>query len=186
MVSRHASARSKSIAVILAGIVGVAAFVTAASAAQPDSATIRFGLPNAGSPFPPGSGHDQSTHAKDSMVPRTVVIPVGGTVTFQVAPIHRVAICDPGITPDDVIANIEDGVATLVDLIFPFEIPNFTIDDPNCPIDPTFPVPELDQLSPVPLEWSTPPFLFPGRYLVICTTTPHFLDNDMYGWIIVE
>ena len=25
----------------------------------------------------------------------------------------------------------------------------------------------------------------PGRYLVICTTVPHFVDNGMYGWVIV-
>ena len=29
-------------------------------------------------------------------------------------------------------------------------------------------------------------FSVPGRYLVICNFLPHFVDNDMYGWVIVQ
>jgi plastocyanin len=37
-------------------------------------------------------------------------------------------------------------------------------------------------------SWTTPPGTFdqPGRYLVICTTLPHFAVNNMYGWVIVK
>jgi len=37
-------------------------------------------------------------------------------------------------------------------------------------------------------QWTTPGGTFdePGRYLVICTTLPHFAEADMYGWVIVQ
>jgi hypothetical protein len=56
-----------------------------ASGGLPMSATIEFGQPDTGSPFPAPSGHDQSSHAKDNLVPRTVVIAQGGTVTFDLS-----------------------------------------------------------------------------------------------------
>ena len=46
--------------------------------------------------FDPGEGHDQSFHASDKMVPRTVVISQGGSVTFSITPPHQLAIYGPG------------------------------------------------------------------------------------------
>jgi hypothetical protein len=39
----------------------------------------------------------------------------------------------------------------------------------------------------VETEWETPDGTFdePGRYLVICTTTVHFVQSNMYAWVIV-
>ena len=147
----------------------------------PLTATIQFGRPNVGSPFPPPLGHDQSSHAKDSLVPRTVVISQGGSVTFEIGPFHRVAIYQAGTMPDDI-----DTTAT-VNLTVPFFIPNFTIDDPNGRIALSPPAP-LTTLSLAPIVWTTPPGTFdvPGRYLLICTTVPHFVENDMFGWVIVK
>ena len=147
----------------------------------PLTATVQFGRPDVGSPFPPGSGHDASGHAKDSLVPRTVVISQGWSVTFEIGPFHRVAIYQAGTTPDDI-----DTTAT-VNLTVPFFIPNFTINDPNGRIALSPPAP-LTTLSLVPIVWTTPPGTFnaPGRYLVTCTTVPHFVENDMFGWVIVK
>lgn len=138
-------------------------------------AYVLFGDEDAGSPFPPPDGHDQSIHAKDKMVPRTVVISRGGKVHYQVAAFHQVAIYEPGTKPSDIDLTLLD------DLPAP-PIPDFIINDPNGRV----------ALSP-PLafgetEWTTPDDTFdePGRYLVICTTLPHFAAADMYGWVIVK
>lgn len=149
-------------------------------ASPPDSATIQFGDPNAGSPFPPGE-HDRSYHAVDKMVPRTVSISSGGSVTFNISPFHQVAIYAPGTTPDD----IELSDATLDDLHVPFPpfvIPNIIINDADGRLA------LAPSLSFTDSQWTTPDGTFdvPGRYLVICTTLPHFAEADMFGWVIVE
>ena len=143
------------------------------------TAHVLFGDENAGSPFPPGSGHDQSIHAADKMVPRTVVIAAGGEVIYDVHPFHQVAIYAPGTRSDDIELTDE----TLEDLVFgDFVIPNFIINDPNNRVALSPP------LMPVPSSWTTPTDTFeePGRYFVICTTAPHFVAADMFGWVIVK
>jgi hypothetical protein len=72
----------------------VAAFGTAAN--SPDAATVRFGLVDVGSGFPPPSMHDQSAHASRTMVPGTVVIDRGGTVTFDIVNPLQFSIYGPG------------------------------------------------------------------------------------------
>jgi hypothetical protein len=54
-----------------------------ATASSASTATMQFGQPNVGSDYPPVPPHDQSAHAKDNLVPRTVVIDKGGKVTFN-------------------------------------------------------------------------------------------------------
>src|SRR5687768_12772266 len=86
-----------------ADVMATRPLVTPSTLATPSSATVQFGLPpNVGSGFPPGSGHDQSAHAIDNMVPRTVVIDKDGTVTFNVPGVHQVAIYEPGTKPEDI------------------------------------------------------------------------------------
>lgn len=142
----------------------------------PSSATIIFGDPNAGSPFPPEEGHDASHHASDKMVPRTVVIAEGGEVTFEVAPFHQVAIYDVGTEPEDIDITMTE------DLTNPFFIPDFIINDPNNRVALS------PDLNVFPTVWTTPAGTFdePGKYLVTCTTFPHFVEADMYGWVIVK
>lgn len=140
------------------------------------AATMLFGIDSLGSPFPPPSGHDQSNHARDNLVPRTVVIDKGGTVTFQMgmAGVHQVAIYEPGTEPDDIDASI---------VVFP--------PTPPCP-----PVPLIDDpanrvavLGAQVCQGGPPApsytFNEPGRYLVICTFVPHF-NVGMYGWVVVR
>ena len=73
-----------------------------ATASSAMTATMQFGQPNVGSDYPPVPPHDQSAHAKDNIVPRTVVIDKGGTVTFNTFGVHQVAIYAPGTEPDDI------------------------------------------------------------------------------------
>ncbi len=158
------------------GADGPALAASAARGVTAANAVMEFGRPDLGSAFPPPDGHDASTHAKDRMNPRTVVIAVGGTVTFRVAPFHNPAIYDQGTQPED----IEVSPRTLRPLsLGPVFIPDFVIDDATNRL-------WQGSYSLAPQELTSPPFTAPGRYLVICTTVPHFVDNGMYGWVIVQ
>ena len=149
-------------------------------ATPPTDAHVHFGDENAGSPFDPD--HDQSFHAVDKMVPRTVVISQGGSVTFSITPPHQVAIYEPGTTPNDI--NLHpDFLDDLAVPFPPFNIPDIIINYTEGRV----------ALSDPPnffghTEWTTPEGTFdePGRYLVICTILPHFAAANMYGWVIVK
>jgi plastocyanin len=144
---------------------------------SPDSATILFGRDDIGSPFPPPSGHDQSGHARDNLVPRNVVVDLGGTVTFKMgfSGVHAIAVYKPGTEPGDIRTTA----------------PFLTSGGRGCP-----PVPLInDPLNREAVVGSqacaggsstlTYTFKTPGRYLVICTFLPHF-NVGMYGWVTVR
>ena len=147
-----------------------------ATAASAMTATVQFGQANVGSGFPPTSGHDQSAHAVDNMVPRTVVIDRGGTVTFNTFGVHEVAIYEPGVTPEDIDTSVlvltpagcpkPNGASLLMD-------------------DATNRVALYAQPCGPGLRQVTHQFDEPGRYLVICAFLPHF-EVGMYGWVIVR
>lgn len=148
-------------------------FARGGQPAPATTATVLFGDPRAGSPFPPQEEHDASYHAADKLVPRNVVIPVGGTVVFEVAPVHVVAIYDAGTTPDDI------DLSQTADIPGPFP-PGFLIVDPANRIE----FQGTDELfSPRTFSYT---FTAPGRYLIICAITPHFALADMYGWVTVQ
>lgn len=147
----------------------------AAGASSPLSATVRFGNDSVGSPFPPPSGHDQSNHGRDNLIPRTVVIDQGGTVTFVMGGgVHQVGIYADGTRPEQV---SRAGAATIAGCP---PVPYVTgVGDPN-----------LLEIVGQPLCGGGTPsvqytFDTPGRYLVICTFIPH-LDTGMYGWVEVR
>ena len=154
---------------------------TASTEARPDalttplSATMNFGIDVIGSPFPPVPEHDASAHAKDNIVPRTVVIDRGGTVTFKMgpAPVHAVAIYAPGTEPED----INTSILTVPPLPCP---PVPLINDPNNRIANV-----STQLCQGGAPAPTFTFTTPGRYFVICRFLPHF-NVQMYGWVIVR
>ena len=142
----------------------------------PLTATVTFGK-DVGSPFPPDAGHDRSDHARDSMSPRNVVISAGGTVTFNIGVFHRVAVYEPGTQPEDI------DVTATVNLTSPIFIPGFVIDDPNGRVAVSWP--NANELSFAPTSWDFT-FTAPGKYLIICTTLPHFAEANMYGWVDVK
>jgi hypothetical protein len=120
-------------------------------------AVMEFGHPGAGAPFP--LEHDESFHAADKVYPGTVVVDAFQPVIFKVAPGHRVAIYKPGKRPQDVVPGN-----------------GFFILDEN--------LRKALQAAPVPVISFI--FAVPGRYLVICATRRHFVDANMYGWVIVR
>ena len=162
----------------VAPTIAKAAIGTASSARRGDVPLVLFGQNEHGSPFDPAVGHDHSSQAKDLLVPRTVVIDRGGQVEFEIDPFHRVNIYRVGTQPGDIdvskLINFQSG---------PVFIPNFVIDDPVGRIaqGPAF------QFA-IEQTWVTPAGTFdqPGRYFVMCNFLPHFVANDMYGWIIVR
>lgn len=141
-------------------------------ASTPLAATVQFGLPGVGSPFPPPAEHDQSGHAKDNLVPRTVVIGTGGTVTFNTFGVHQVAIYDDGTEPEEIDTSMRKGTPCLGGA-------PLLIDDPDNRLA------VFDQ--PCAGGPASPSFTFtePGRYLVICAFLPHF-ELQMWGWVIVR
>lgn len=146
----------------------------------PLTATIQFGQPNVGSPFPPDPPHDQSAHAKDNLVPRNVVIRTGGTVTFQVPRgVHQIAIYNPGTDPADIDTSNVTTLAAFAGCAGPPVV--------NAPLvinDPTnrlavFPIPCFASAT------RTRTFNNAGKYLVICAFLPHF-EVQMWGWVTVR
>lgn len=137
----------------------------------PLTATVQFGLADVGSPFPPPSGHDQSGHAKDNLVPRTVVIQTGGTVTFDTFGVHQVAIYDDGTEPETIDTSIRRGTPCLggAPLLIDDAENRLAVFDQPCAGGPASP---------------SYTFTEPGRYLVICAFLPHF-ELQMWGWVIV-
>ncbi len=137
---------------------------TVATAGVPSSATVLFGRTDVGSPFLPGA-HDQSFHAKVKVFPRTVVIAAGGTVTFEMANNHSVAIYDAGTELEDI--DVTQLAGNLID------------DATNRLAN--------SALSVGPATFTSPAGTFdtPGRYLVICRVLPHFVVANMYAWVIV-
>ena len=144
-----------------------------ATASSAMTATMQFGQANVGSDYPPVPAHDQSAHAKDNLVPRTVVIDKGGTVTFNTFGVHQIAIYAPGTEPDDI--DTSDVVQ------MPGNCPAFA---PLLIDDDTNRVGFYTHACGGP--WSQPhTFTEPGKYLVICAFLPHF-EVQMYGWVIVR
>ena len=150
-----------------------------ANQSSPLSATIRFGNDTVGSNFSTPSGHDQSGHARDNLIPRTVVIDAGGTVTFEMGgPVHQVGIFADGTQVADIIRT---GMTAKPGCPGPNYIsgaanPTTFIAVTGAPLCDT-------STADVPSQSYT--FQTPGKYLVICMFNPH-LNLGMYGWVVVR
>jgi plastocyanin len=147
----------------------------AAKPGSPQTVTVRFGNDSVGSWYPPPSGHDQSGHGRDNLIPRTTVIDQGDTVSFVIGgPVHQVSIYKPGTTVDEVSragAAPKAGCGPA-----PF-IPG--TGDPNLVKVLAEPI---CKGGPATVSYK---FDTPGRYLVICAFIPH-LNVGMYGWVEVR
>lgn len=149
----------------------------AAAARDPMHAEVEFGIEEGevGSSFPPAQ-HDRSFHAFDRIRPGTVTIAVGGTVTFEVYPLHQPAVFEPGIGPEDIDTSETEPIV-INGQALPFPLVRITDDDGRIATGPPQSFEEV--------EWEHT-FTEPGRYLVICTTFAHFTGANMYAWVIVQ
>jgi len=151
-------------------VIAALATLTPGVLASPDgSATVRFGNDEVGSPYPPITNHDASGNGKFNLVPRTITIGVGGTITYDILVrfgIHQPVVYEAGITPNE------------IDLVGPFPFVNDMRG--RRAIGPAV------NAATATATWTTPPFDAPGRYLVLCNFQPHFAEFDMYGWVQVR
>ena len=151
-------------------------FALEASALQSE-AEVEFGIEEGkvGTSFPPGS-HDGSFHAFDKVRPHTVTIARGGSVTYEIYPLHQPAVWAPGTRPEDVDISQTEPIP-----VFP------ALDRVVVTGDPALIALAPDQTLDERV-WTTPPGTFeePGTYLVTCTTFVHFTVANMYGWVIVK
>jgi plastocyanin len=165
------------------------------AAAPPDTATMVFGKVLGNRPpttrpcvdVRPGrpdcfaGDHDGSGNAADDIVPRTAVIATGGQVSFIRADgRHQAAVYAPGT---DVRALQAAAAASAP----PGPPSEFNID--TATLDRVYLGPLQGAWPAGPAGAQTTPagtFTEPGRYLVVCTFRPHFIDNNMYGWINVQ
>jgi hypothetical protein len=95
-------------------------------------------------------------------------------VTFEIYPLHQPAVYAPGTRPTDIDVTQTEPIPVLPVLSRITDAANRLAVGP----DQAF----------VEQEWTTPPGTFdqPGRYLVICATTVHFVEAHMYAWVIVK
>ena len=137
-----------------------ALIATPVSAGSGDT-TVKFGMPWTGSAcVPPECFDDASFHAKDTITPAAVSIPVGSTLTAEVAGFHQAVLYEAGTR----LSDIEPDPAA-----FPF------VNDPDGVIASAPPVTDLQYT-----------FTSPGRYLLICNLTPHLEEARMYAVIHVR
>jgi hypothetical protein len=120
--------------------------------------------------FPNNSPIDGNVH---KLIPFDTKIKAGGTIDFIIGGFHLLTIYGPGTEFDD--------ISTTVLTPIPGAPPGFppVVDDPKDRI--------YRGLSPLGLPQDRVEavnFANPGRYLVVCTFLPHFLDR-MFGFVTV-
>ena len=109
----------------------------------------------------------------DNVIPRTVAIADGGTVTFEINQgVHQVMIFPPGTRPGDVDTSGLSPIAGCPG-------PNYINDADGIVLGAN---PPCGAGGPSIVQHE---FNGPGRYLVICRFNPHFEGADMFGWVIV-
>lgn len=155
--------------------IGLAAPLAMADGNRRANATVSFGQwqadPDApldrllGNP-PMGAGNNHE------LIPKVVKIKAGGAVNFIISGLHNPIVYDDGTRPSAInTASPLPGAGGGI------------IDDPNNRIyrgvDPNPQPPSRDRVEVVL-------FPKPGKYLVICGVLNHFVNDDMFGFVVVE
>lgn len=117
------------------------------------------------------AGPNDRTKNHHVLTPFNAQIKPGGAVSFLISGFHQPAIYQPGTEPQDIdTTKVVTG-----------STPPGLIDDPNGRVfrgvDPRS-VPQ-DRIENVTLSE-------PGKYLVICAVVPHFVNDNMHGYITVQ
>ena len=150
------------------------------------NATVSFGEWQTDPPldrFPINSPGSRNEH---QLIPNEVKIKAGGAVNFIISGLHQPIVYDVGTQPDDVNENLTVGSTGV-----PLNVP--LINDPVNRIyrgldpsrlhlvDPVVGNPSIGVRDRVEVVF----FPKPGTYLVICGVQPHFVNDDMFGFVRV-
>lgn len=149
------------------------------------TATVSFGQwrtdpPLDRHPYPPPPGPPPGNVHK--LIPYQATIKVGGTVNFILAGFHQVIVYAPGKSPEEVnvaLTRPTQGtpgpplINDPVDRMYVGLDPSTVHGGPPTPRTPL-----IDRVEVVQ-------FTRKGRHLVICGVLPHFVNDNMYGWVKV-
>ncbi len=154
------------------------------------TATVSFGTWRSAETMPPG-GLDRHPYPPPPgppagnghrLIPYEPTIKVGGTVNYIIAGFHQVIVYAPGKRPSEVNVAMTrptqgtPGPALIND---PLERTYVGLDPSTVHGGPpTARTPLLDRVEVVQFERK-------GRHLVICGVLPHFVNDNMYGWVNV-
>jgi hypothetical protein len=124
-------------------------------------------------PPPPGNGH--------LVIPHRVTIKLGGTVNYIIAGFHEVIVYAPGTRPEHIMTSLirpTQGVPAGIPLINDPHNRLYAGEDPSTVHGGPQSTPLLDRVEVVQFSQT-------GLHLVICGVLPHFVNDDMYGWVNV-
>lgn len=136
------------------------------------NATVSFGQWQSSPPhdrFPNLNDRLRNTHL---LIPQTAVVKAGGAVNFNIAGFHHVLVYAPGTKPTDIAATMTIPVTA------PPGPP--LIDDPNNRLYRGFDPSLVSQDRVEVVQFSNP-----GLHLVMCGVQPHFVNDNMFGWVWV-
>jgi plastocyanin len=139
------------------------------------SATVSFGQWRVGTqdnPFDRFTTPNVIARNHHLLAPNEVTIKAGGAVSFIVAGFHNPIVYDDGWQPSQIKTDPLH--------IVPGSTPPGLIDDPDGRI---FRGVDPRTVSQDRVESVT--FANPGRYLVICGVRPHFVNDNMFGFVRV-
>ena len=105
--------------------------------------------------------------------PYQVTIKAGGSVAFVISGLHQILVYGPDVLPDSINAQLtrpSTGTPSGTPLI------NDTANRVYAGLDPSTQPRERSEVVNFHAE---------GKYLVICGVQPHFVNDQMYGWVRV-
>jgi plastocyanin len=133
------------------------------------NATVSFGLWKSDPPLDRFPSNSPPTGQLNEVIPNAVTIKAGGAINFIISGFHQIAVYDAGTQPDDI--SLENPITPpAAGLISDSNDRIYRGLDPNAQ--------PRDRIEAVT-------FAQPGTYLVICTVIPHFVNNNMFGYVKV-
>jgi plastocyanin len=133
------------------------------------NAEVSFGNWKTDPPLDRFTDPNQRTRNGHQLIPHVARIKVGGTVNFIIGGFHNPTVYGPGTQPSSVNTA----------LVVPGSMPPL-IDDPT---NRVYRGPDPRTVGQDRVEVVS--FQNPGTYLVICGVRPHFVNDNMFGFVDV-
>jgi plastocyanin len=173
------------ICVVAMLFIGLAAPLAMANDGRQTNATVSFGQwqadPESDPPLDRLLGNPlMGIGNNHELIPKVVKIKAGGAVNFIISGLHNVAVYDDGTLPAEIdttllLPGAGGGIINdPTNRIYRGVDPNAT-ESPS----PLLSLPSRDRVEVVL-------FPKPGKYLVICGVRNHFVEDDMFGFVVVR